>query len=189
MGHILLSLKYCSIVKNIVPSELQSLPKPLGRSIRPPYVSDPNPKVYEERSCEDLRECLLFPFQMVFAALFTGLIISYFGTLWSIIFAGYLVALLFHLVSCGYLFRFVEFHCCSFYLWYEYTADLGGADGTGYPNGDTGLQGLVELLCIYTGGGVVLRDGEVRGGEEMAVADVEVMVVEDAIVLHPPFVR
>ena len=162
--HILLTLKYCSIVKNIVPSKLQSLPIPLGRSIRPPYVNDPNPKVYvyEERSCGGLRECLLFPFEVTFMALFMGLMIFYYGTLWSIIFAGYLVALLFHLVSCGYLFRFVEFQHCSCCLKYEYTADLGGTDGTGHPNGETGLQGLVNLLCICVGVGVVLRDGEVR---------------------------
>ena len=152
-------------------SKLQSLPIPLGRSVRPPFVNDPDPIVRRERSCrqalEDCCFCFLFlcllPFFVIIVAVFTYLMISYYVTLWCIIFAGYLVALLFHLVSCGYLFRFVEFHCCSCCLWLGCTADLGGADGTGYPNGMTGFQGLFCLLCVI-GNGVVLRDGEVIHG-------------------------
>ena len=44
---------------------------------------------------------------------------------------------------------------------YDHAVDLGGADGTGYPNGRTGLQGLRCLKSIF-GDGVVLHDGEVR---------------------------
>ena len=161
--HILLTLKYCSIVTNIVSSELPSLPIPLGRSVRPPYVIDPNPEVhdpiYDDSCWEELKDC----FEAVFICMFLGVTISYYGTLWCIIVVGYLVAFLFHLVSCGYLFRFVEFHYCSCCSWYEFAADLGGADGTGYPNGMLGFGGLCCLLCIC-GDGVVLREGEVRGG-------------------------
>ena len=159
--YILLTLKYCSIVTNIVPSELQSLPIPLGRSVRPPYVNDPNPKVYEERPCGALEDCLLLPPLSIIVGVLIYFMIFFYGSLSCIIIAGYLVALLFHLVSCGYLFRFVEFHYCSCCMKNEYTVDLGGADGTGYPNGMTGLGGLFCLLCIC-GDGVVLRDGEVR---------------------------
>ena len=164
IGHILLTLKYCSIVPNIVPSKLQSLPIPLGRSIRPPYVNDPNPKVYEELPCQALEDCCFIPYLFIFSlilgtSLYIYLLFSV--PLWCIIFVGYLVALLFRLVSCGYLFRFVEFHYCSSCLCLGCTADLGGADGTGYPNGMTGLEGLCCLVFIC-GDGVVLRDGEPR---------------------------
>ena len=147
---------------NIVPSKLQSLPIPLGRSIRPPYES-PYPK--EERPCRQaLEDCCFLPYAFIFVlilAMFMILYVLFSLPLWCIILVGYLVALLFHLVSCGYLFRFAEFHYCSFCLCLGCTADLGGADGTGYPNGMTGLGGLFCLLCIC-GDGVVLRDGEVR---------------------------
>ena len=163
IGHILLTLKHCSLVTNIVPSKLQSLPIPLGRSVRPPYVN-PNPGDNILYSYREAFKGLLFCFA-VFSSLpvVILLMISYHVPLWCIIFVGYLVALLFHLVSCGYLFRFVEFHYCSCCLKYDHAVDLGGADGTGYPNGRTGLQGLLSLVCVG-GDGVVLRDGEVRGG-------------------------
>ena len=146
-------------------SELQSLPIPLGRSVRPPYVYDP--KVPEEHAYQDLRDWCFIWFSItifiVLLPLMTFTLVLY-GPLWCIIFVGYLVALLFHLVSCGYLFRFVEFHYCSCCLLLGCTADLGGADGTGYPNGQTGFEGLCCLLCIICGGGVVIRDGEFIGG-------------------------
>ena len=143
---------------NIVPSEFQSLSIPLGRSVRPPYVY--NPKVPGEHACEDLRDCCIILFSLTIGIV----LLVFYVPLWCIIFVGYLVALLFHLVSCGYLFRFVEFHYCSCCLLLGCTADLGGADGRfGYPNGQIGLGGLCCLLCI-DGGGVVIRNGEVIGG-------------------------
>ena len=150
---------------NIVSSELQSLPVPLGRSVRPPYVYEfkvpEEPYVYvpDEHACQDLRDwCFILSSLTIFIVL-----IGFYIPLWCIIYVGYLVALLFHLVSCGYLFRFVEFHYCSCCLLLGCTADLGGADGMGYPNGQIGVGGLCCLLS-YGGGGVVIRDGEFIGG-------------------------
>lgn len=82
--------------------------------------------------------------------------------IWLVHFAigvGYLVAYIFHIASCGYLFRFEEFIMCSCCLGRcGRTVDKGGPDGQGFPEGRT-WYGTIDNQRLWVG-----RGGDGGGG-------------------------
>ena len=57
----------------------------------------------------------------------------------GVLIVGYSIAYIFHILSCGYLFRFVEFEPYSCFIGsYGWTVDRGGPDGMGFKHGRIG---------------------------------------------------
>ena len=92
-----------------------------------------------------------------------------------VLFVGYLLAYIFHIASCGLLFRFVEFTPCSCfvgncvestpYSWLfgkcGLTVDRGGPDGLGFSHGRVGFNMIFPMGGGGGGGG---GDGDGDGG-------------------------
>ena len=79
----------------------------------------------------------------------------------GILIVGYSVCYLFHVLSFGYLFRFVEFEPYSFFL-VEcgcYTVDLGGPNKQGFSHGRMGHEINFPTPIFERPPGYVHRDG------------------------------
>ena len=129
-------------------------------------VAVPGPNVTADRPCwlkmiRGVGYFILFLGIVCSSCLFcAGFLLYLYGGLGilTMIMIGYFVAFVFHIASCGYLFRFVEFtylSCCLGRC--GRTVDFGGPDGQGFPEGGT----LFGAIFVAGGGGVT---GLGRGG-------------------------